>query len=284
MIEKTAILIDSGTDVPERLIHEYNMFVLPLRLLFNEGEFIDKVTINEEQLYEKMKTEIPKTSLPSGEDITTALEKIKGAGYTHVIGICISSGLSGTFNAIRLAADAFEGLTIEVIDTKSISIGSGFLAIEAARLLQAGEPFAHVVEKTRNAVGTTNVFFTVATLENLKKGGRIGLVAGTVAELMNIKPVISCNPQGVYYTVAKVRGRRKSLAVLIEKATQYLEGQKYRLCIVQANAKDEFEAFQEQVRKALPQAIEFFAISISPSLAVHTGENALGIGVQIITS
>lgn len=283
MENKTAVIIDSGTDVPQTIIDDYDIRVLPLRIIYTDGEYLDRVNIEAETIYHRLSEEVPKTSLPSGADIEKMFVDLKDEGFTQAIVICISSGLSGTYNAIRLATQDIEGLEVAVIDTRNISIGSGFIAIEAARRLRKGQSFEAIVQHAQKSVGKSNVFFTVATLEYLKKGGRIGLVAGTVAEIMNIKPIISCNEDGVYYTMTKVRGRKKSIQAIMEKAKEFIEvGNRYRVCALEAASGVDFDQLQQALLQFFPDAIERFSVSISPALGVHTGPGALGIGIELI--
>src|SRR5699024_909886 len=117
MKNKIAILVDSGTDVPKELIEKYQMYVIPLKCIYK-----DKVDITPEEIYQRLPQEIPGTSLPDGETITKIFEKIKADGYDKVLAITISSGLSGTFNIVRLIAEQQEELEAYVLDTKNIGI------------------------------------------------------------------------------------------------------------------------------------------------------------------
>lgn len=129
--EKIALLVDSGTDVPKELVEQYGMYMIPLQIIYKDRIYTDKVDITPEEVYERLAVEIPSTSLPDGETITKIFEKIKADGYEKVLAVTISSGLSGTFNVVRLIAEEFEGLETFVLDTKNIGIGSGLQAIEA---------------------------------------------------------------------------------------------------------------------------------------------------------
>ena len=107
---------------------------------------------------------------------------------------------------MRNLSNAVDGLEVYVFDTKNISLGSGLLALHAAEMVKDGATFSEIVSSLESKLNDSEVFFTVGSLDYLLKGGRIGLVAGTVANVLNIKPIISCNDEGVYYTVSKVRG------------------------------------------------------------------------------
>lgn len=281
--EKIAILVDSGVDVPKDVIEKYGMYMLPLKVIFKDAEYLDRITITPQEVYERLNEEIPKTSLPSGADILDMFERIQADGYAHVLVVTISSGLSGTYNAIRVVAEEFEGLDIFILDTKNIGIAAGVNAIQAAQYVEAGMKWERLKQRVSEEVSNSGIFFCVKTLEYLQKGGRIGLVASILGSALNLKPIISCNEDGIYYTVAKVRGRKQSLHKALELAVNFIgDAQKYRLCLVHGNAKEEADELILEFKKMLPNAIEFYEGQISPALGVHTGPGLIGLGVQIL--
>lgn len=107
---KIAILVDSGTDVPEELIKKYEMYMIPLKIIYKDQVYTDKIDITSEEIYQRLPEEIPGTSLPDGESITEIFEQIKKDGYEKVLAVTISSGLSGTYNVVRLIAQQQEEL------------------------------------------------------------------------------------------------------------------------------------------------------------------------------
>lgn len=280
---KIAILVDSAADVPKKMIEEYGMYVIPLKILFKNEEYLDGVTITPKDVYERLAEEIPRTSLPSGQDIFSVLTRIRNDGYEKLMIVTISSGLSGTHNAIRLIAEDFEGLDIFMLDTKNIAMGAGLSAIQAAKYVEEGMDWETLKKRLVDEVENTRVFFCVKTLEYLQKGGRIGLVSSILGSALNLKPIISCNEDGIYYTVAKVRGRKQALRKTLELAKQFIGNHpNYRLAVAHGNAWDEAEPLIEELKEVLPNYEELFEGQISPSLGVHTGPGLIGIGVQKI--
>ncbi|WP_277631226.1 DegV family protein [Atopococcus tabaci] len=283
--QKIAVLADSGSDVPKEIIEKYNVKVIPLKIIFKEGEYIDKVTITADEVYTKMKNEIPTTSLPGADDIKQLLDEIKAEGYEKVLAVTISSGLSGTYNMVRLVAEDYEGLDIFAVDTKNIGIGSGFTAIEAARLADEDVEWETIKEKLLRMVERSKVFFHVPTLEYLQKGGRIGLVTSVVGSLLNLKPIISCNDEGIYYTVAKVRGTKKSIEKMVQLAQEFAEpSKKYNLALVYGGegVVKEAEKIKQELMSRLANFKEIFFDQVSPALGVHTGPGLIGVGVQLL--
>ncbi|WP_138268368.1 DegV family protein [Anaerofustis stercorihominis] len=282
--EKIAIITDSGTDVPPKYIEKYNMYVVPLIVNYENQSYRDGIDININTICEKLKEEIPTTSLPSIDDMMETFEKVITDGYKKVIVITISSGLSGTHNAMRIASESFEDkLDIMLVDTKNIDIGAGFTAIRAGELIEQGYSFDEIKEKLDDAINNTKVYFCVKTLEYLRKGGRIGLVASVVGTALDLKPVISCNSDGIYYVVSKARGRKKSIKKALNEAKEYAKQFKeYNIAVVNVWSKEEAKEIEDNIKNDFPNVKSVFVGAISPALAVHTGPGLIGVGVQKI--
>lgn len=279
--EKIAILVDSGSDVPREYREKYNMYVAPLTIIYKDAEYRDGIDIDPQTVYERFSEEIPSTSLPSPATVTSLFKQIKADGYEKVIVVVISSGLSGTFNMLSSFGPQPEGLEAYYVDTKNIGIGSGFAAIRAGELIERGLSFADVCRQVEDAVKNTKLFFCVSTLEYLLKGGRIGLVAGMVGMLLDVKPVISCNEDGIYYTVGKARGRERSLKMALEKAVEFARGAKeFNITVVQGAAEAEGAALMAALKERLPDFRYAIEEQLTPALVVHTGPGLIGIGVQ----
>lgn len=282
--EKIAIITDSGTDVPPKYIEKYNMYVVPLIVNYNNQSYRDGVDININTICEKLKEEVPTTSLPSIDDIMETFERVLTDGYKKVIVVTISSGLSGTHNAMRIASESFEDkLDIMLVDTKNIDIGAGFTAIRAGELIEQGYSFEEIKEKLDDVINNTKVYFCVKTLEYLRKGGRIGLVASVVGTALDLKPVISCNSDGIYYVVSKARGRKKSRKKAINEAKEYAKQfEEYNIAVVNVWSKEEAKEIEDNIKNDFPNVKSVFVGAISPALAVHTGPGLIGVGVQKI--
>ncbi|EOD6237296.1 DegV family protein [Enterococcus hirae] len=283
MKNKVAILVDSGTDVPQELIEKYQMYVIPLKIIYKDRVYTDKVDITPEEIYQRLPQEIPGTSLPDGETITKIFEQIKQDGYEKILAVTISSGLSGTYNIVRLIAQQQEELEAYVLDTKNIGIGAGFSAIQAAKWLEEGMEWSLLIERLNELVKQTKVFFNVATLEYLQKGGRIGLVASILGTALKLNPIISCNDEGIYYTVGKARGRKKSLDRTVSYVKERVGTAKvFNLAVVHGDAKEEATEMMARLKEEFPQAQQIYFGQISPALVVHTGPGLLGVGVQVL--
>ena len=279
--EKIAILVDSCSDVPEEHRQRYGMYVAPMTLIYEDAEYRDGIDIRTEDVYARFSQEIPSTSLPSPSVVADLFKQIRADGYEKVIAVTISSGLSGTYQMMRSFGPTPEGLETCYVDTKNIGIGSGFSALRAGELIERGLPFAEVCREVENAARHTKLFFCVPTLGYLVKGGRIGLVAGMVGSIFDLKPVISCNEDGVYYTVAKARGRRKSLHLALRKAIEFAAGaEEYNITVMHGAAKPEADELLAALEAQLPDFRLAIEGQITPVLVVHTGPGLIGVGVQ----
>lgn len=281
--EKIAILTDSCCDVPKEYVDKYHMYVVPLKVVYKDREYLDGVDITPQEVYDGMKTEVPTSSLPDGGTFIKILDQIKADGYEKVIAITLSSGLSGTNNMLHLIAKEYEGLEIFIIDTKNIAIGGGFHAIQTGKYLEQGLGFEEIKQHLMKDVKNCKIFFVVETLEYLQKGGRIGLVASLFGNALNLKPVISCNDEGIYYTVAKVRGRKQSITRTMDLALEYAKGHKnVNLGVVHGGAGEIAQECAAFMKEHLPKYDTFVSGQISPVLGVHTGPGAIGIAIQIL--
>ena len=207
------------------------------------------------------------------------LDEIKSEGYTHVLAFCISSGLSGTFNTVGCALEEDTDLTSFVLDTRSISFGAGILAVWAAMQLEEGRTFDELKEILPGKVKDSKVFYYMDTLTYLRKGGRIGLVTSVVGSMLNIKPIISCNGDGVYYTAAKIRGAKQGLTRLLEEAGKFAGNGPCLTALLNGQGQDAADALRPRLTTGIPNGTLIMEKAITASLAVHTGPGLVGIGV-----
>lgn len=281
--KKIAVVTDSCTDVPKELIEKYGIYVLPVIVQYSDRAYLDRVEITEADVYQRLAQEIPTTSLPTPEQILQLFDQIVSDGYDSAVVVNMSSGLSGTHNAIRLMAEEYTGLDVHMLDTKNIGIGAGFGAIAAAELVAAGKSLEEVVAGTQDAIDHTKIFFSLKTLEYLRKGGRIGLVTGIIGNVLNLKPIISCNEDGIYYNVKVARGEKQSLKELLRLAKEYAaQYESYNVAVCDGDAPEEAESLLQTIRDYFPKAKNIYHTHVSPALVVHTGPGLIGIGIQKI--
>ena len=278
-MRKIGVITDSACDLDRSEFAEFTR-VLPLKILFSDGEYKDGVTITPDETYARMATEIPKTSLPDGEDIVRSLDELKAMGCTDVIAVMISSGLSGTYNAFVNIANDYHDLNIVAIDTKNLSMAEGALVLYTQELVKEGLNLDEILEKIEVRRKEIQTYFVLDTLEYLIKGGRIGKVSGTIGQLLNIKPIIHVNTDGIYHSVDKARGKKQAVAKLIGiLKEQYLSQDDYNVFVMHGGTLSEAKEMEEAV-KNLKGVNSTKIRQITPSLAVHTGPGLVGLMIE----
>ena len=280
---KIAILVDSGTDVPSDFAKEHNIFVAPLKIIYKDGEYDDRVNITPQEIYDRLGSEVPRTSLPGSEYVQDLFKRMTAQGYDTVLIITISSGLSGTHNLLRVQAEQYGKLHYHMVDTKNIGIGAGMQAILAARLLKDGAGLEDVLKKLEASIKASRIYFILDTLEYLAKGGRIGKVSALLGTILKLRPVISCNEEGVYETVAKARGdakaRAEAISMVVAQAAKHV---RFSIAVAHGSAKEAAAIMTEELKQKLPLSEEWVITDLSPALSVHTGPGLIGIFVHAL--
>ena len=220
--KKIALLTDSSADLRWDQARENNIFFVPLRILCEDGEYLDGVNITGPDIYQRLHNgELPQTSLPRVEDFSAKLREIFDLGYDGVIAVMLSSGLSGTYNLARILAGecAEQGYAMKVFDSVSGALGQGMTVLQLAEDIKNGMGWEELTERRApQLIANTYPFFSVDTLEYLVKGGRIGKVTAMAGTMLQIKPIITFAPDGQLQSVAKVRGRHQVMRKLVDMA------------------------------------------------------------------
>ncbi|MCI9120348.1 MAG: DegV family protein [Oscillibacter sp.] len=283
--QNIALLTDSCADLSPRLIAENHIFVVPLRILCKDGEYADGVNIHNTDIYRRLKDgELPQTSLPSGETVEAVIRQILEEGYDRVLAIMFSSGLSGTYNLMRLAANECEHLEVQVFDSLSGSLGQGMTVLQLAEDIRSGMDWDTLVnQRVPQLIAGTFPFFSVDTLEYLQKGGRIGKVTATAGTLLQIKPIISFAADGQLQSMAKVRGRAQVMEKLVSMAADRCGSHKrYNLAVANGGAVQEMEVVRQKLTEALPHYDHIWEGEIDSTLSVYIGDGVLGAAVQVL--
>lgn len=276
-MKKRIIVTDSSCDLSDETLKKLNIRMIPLRLITSKAEYKDRVNITSEEVYNILEKEIPKTSLPQPDDISNLYEELIAEGYTDILHISLSAGLSGTCNLVNIIAENYKDkANIVVVNSKTLSAGLGLLVLRASEMLEEGIEINEIAEKLivlREAMQGT---FVVHTLEYLRKGGRIGLVEGVVGALLNIKPIIYVNSNGIYETLAKARGFAKAKSIMLSSAYDRYKNQLVDAYIVHGMVEDEAKEFSESVKEAL-NIRNLIIHTLSPVLGIHTGKGLIGL-------
>ncbi len=278
---KTAIITDSSCDLSDEQLAQYNIHMISLRIVCQKAEYRDRVELSQEELYEILKNELPKTSLPLPEDVSSLYDKLLADGVTDVIHVSISSGLSGTYNMVRMIAADYEGkMNIRVVDSQSLSTGLGAMVIAVAQALEAGDDPDTAIQKAKSLRKSQLAMFVIRTLEYLRKGGRIGLVEGVMGNLLQIKPIIYVNDDGIYQTLAKARGYKAAVETMIQEAVSRFGKTAIDLSVVHGQALEDAQTLLEKLKQVL-NIRNCVIRPVSPVLAIHTGPGLLGVVANI---
>lgn len=278
-MERIAIVTDSTADVNDDIVKEFDIKILPLRIIYKDREYLDRVTITPKEVYDNMVNEIPSTSLPSMEDMDNLYGKLHKEGYTHIIAILISSGISGTYNTFNLVSKNHPEIKTCVFDSRSITMGEGAIVEKCGEMLKEGKSFEEIAHELPKIRESLTVYYVVDTLKYLIAGGRIGKVAGTIGQILNIKPIISINKDGVYYTYAKAKGKKQGINRLVEITKNNLDEGPCKVWVMHGGAEEEVKNLYEMVQ-GLPNITKLSSGEISPVAGVHTGAGLLGIVVM----
>ncbi len=279
--QRIAIITDSGTDTPADFVAAHDVRVVPLRINYSDGSTYENgVDITAQEVVERFAEEIPTTSLPSPMKIRDTLEQARRDGYVGAVVVTISSGLSATFETIGMVARQMDDFPVVMVDTKSIGIAAGFVVMEAVRQIEAGMPLERLGSVLAAVSERVRVFFSVQKLDFLRKGGRISEAVYRVGSVLNIKPVLTCSPEGKYVIEKKARGWQRALdtqiALVAEQAARW---QQVRLAVCTYDPALR-EELVPRLRERIGNAVEILQTGLSADLLVHTGPTLVGMGVM----
>ena len=282
---KIAILTDSCADLSEELRAGKPIYTVPLKIACRDGEYFDGVDIFAPDIYRRLEAgELPKTSLPDFFTADRILSRIKAEGYERVLAIHLSSGLSGTYNMVRLLAEGRHDLEIAVFDSLSGALGMGVSVLQAWEDIENGMSWDELVkERVPKLLANTYPFFSVDTLEYLAKGGRIGKVTAMAGTMLSIKPLIAFAGDGQLQSIAKVRGRKAVQDKLIELVRKSLgDHKRYNLAVANGGAPEEMAQLRTRMEQLFPNYDHFWQGEMDATLSVYIGKGALGACVQVL--
>ncbi|MFD0713647.1 DegV family protein [Paenibacillus sp. GCM10027626] len=222
-MRKVRIVADSTSDIPQEIRERLGIEMIPLKVIFGEQSYLDAVTISQEQFYDKLTKEpaLPTTSQPSPVDFMEMYERILDAEPgVAIISIHLSAALSGTYQSAILGSSMLEReCDVSVYDSKSASYGIGMLVVKAAEMAEAGCTKDEILQAIEQLKADMKLYFLVDTLEYLQKGGRIGKAAALFGSILNIKPILSLDSEGVVTAIEKVRGQKKAMGRILDLLT-----------------------------------------------------------------
>jgi len=262
-MKKVALLTDSSAYIPQELIEDLNISVVPLTLHWDDKSYYDGVDIQAEEFY----TRLAKSS--------TIPIKLLKEGY-DVLALLISSGISGTVGSAMQAKKNFPDASIEIVDSQLVSMALGFMVLEAARAAKAGISLAKCKAIAEAAFSKIGVFFTVDTLKYLNKGGRINTAKRLLGSALNIKPLMEIRG-GKIELLESVISRKKAIQRMLDLTAKRIDGSRpVRIAAFHALAEAEALSMLETAKERF-QPIESILTEVSPVIGTHTGPGTLSI-------
>ncbi len=271
------IVTDSSSDLPSSLAKELGITVVPCNLHFGQETFRDSVDMDADVFYKRLSSEsqLPTTSQPSPGVFLEAYRPLAEAGH-QIVSIHVSASLSGTVNSALQAKEQLPGATIEVVDSRQVSLSLGLAATAAARAAKSGASFQETVQITRQALGQVRFYALLDTLEYLRRGGRVGKVKGFVGSLLRVRPLITAR-EGLVESVTSVRSRAAGIQYMVTLAEEAAPIQ--QLAVMHATTPDEAEELAQRLSSLVPGRSVIRA-RVGPVIGTHAGPGAIGIAIQ----
>lgn len=276
------ITTDSNSDLPQEFITQHGITIIPQYYGFEDEVYGDEKHLTPSQFYQKMREGLMPTSMANNPAVIhTKFETILKSGY-NILHIAFSSQLSGSYNNVVITAsellEDYPDAKIEVIDSGSASMGETLLIFRAFELKEEGKTLSEMKELLEAEKKKINVDFTVDDLQYLQKGGRISKTTAFVGSMVQIKPLLSVDPEGKLIPSGNARGRKKSFSALIDRVIEK-SGSNYGaapICIIHGDCLED----AQHVAKLLKERVGCTNViigDVSPSIGTHAGPGVLGI-------
>ena len=276
---KLAVITDSSAFLQAETLRKEDLFVLDIPVNIDGQEYVEGVNLTAQEFYEKMarSSELPKTSQPSIAKLNEILSSLQEKGYTHVLGLFLSSGISGFHQNIQYMTDEFEGLRIAFPDTRITSAPLGFMVESVFQWVEQGDDFESILEKVTEQIENTSAFIMVDDLDHLVKGGRLSNGAAVLGNLLSIKPILYFNDQGVIEVCEKVRTEKKATKRLVEIAKETTSNGNYRIVVIHGNAPQKAADLRQLLIDG-GVATDISIATFGSVIGTHLGEGSIALG------
>lgn len=273
------IVTDSTADIPEEARRAAGIEMVPLSVIFGEESLLDKVEIGHEEFVRRLKASgkaLPTTAQPSIGLFEETYRRLADEGAEQIISLHLSERLSGTSGAARLAAaEVADRVKVEVLDSRSLTLGLGFLALEAARVAATGAELPAVVAAIQRMIPNIHIIFFPDTLEYLQKGGRIGRAAAIAGSILSLKPLMRLD-EGVVVPHERTRTRSKAIDGLVKFVRDFPHIR--QLGALQVGDGD-IATLLDRLGAVYPRD-QIVVTDVSPVIAVHLGPGTLGVVID----
>lgn len=270
------IISDSAADIPEVMVQELGIKVLPLKITYDGKTYRDGVDIKSVEFFNKMKNENirPTTSQVSPNDFIEAFKEEVKEG-NQIISIHLSSKTSGTYQSASLAKDSFDNADITVIDSEFLSFAYGSFVVIAAQMAKEGKTKEEIIKKINYLRDKTEVIFCVDDLEYIKRGGRISKAAATLGQLLSIKPILYMK-NGQNDLLDKVRGSKKAIPKMVELIKDMEYDSNYKFYVLHANCKDKADELIQALKEEFGVS-DIPVFDIGCVIGSHVGPGTVGL-------
>ena len=275
------IITDSASDLPKDYIEQHKLHVIPTPVVIDDIDYFDGATIQTEEFYhilDDIKRDV-KTYHINPAMFTEAFIPYAKAGDS-VIYLCFSTGIAGTFNAANIALsnvlEDYPDFDLTIVDSKCASAGFGLLVSKLITMLEKGAPKEEILEAADYYISHIKHVFTVQTLAYLIKGGRLTKFKGTLAETLDMKPVLIVNEEGGLSVVKTVRGRKKALRYLIEYAkTNGCPTKNGMVSLCHGEDMDSLDFVNAMVQETFQPSHTMISV-VGCAIGAHTGRGIIG--------
>ena len=276
---KLAVITDSSAFLQAETLRKEDLFVLDIPVNIDGQEYVEGVNLTAQEFYEKMASasELPKTSQPSIAKLDEILSTLKDKGYTHALGLFLSSGISGFYQNIQYMKDEFEGLTIAFPDTRITSAPLGYMAESVFKWAEQGDGFESILDKVTEQIENTSAFIMVDDLDHLVKGGRLSNGAAILGNLLSIKPILYFNDQGVIEVYEKVRTEKKATKRLVEIVKEATANGNYQITVIHGNAPQKAADLRQLLIDG-GVATDVSIATFGSVIGTHLGEGSIALG------
>ena len=276
---KLAVITDSSAFLQAETLRKEDLFVLDIPVNIDGQEYVEGVNLTAQEFYEKMASasELPKTSQPSIAKLDEILSSLKAKGYTHALGLFLSSGISGFYQNIQYMKDEYEGLTIAFPDTRITSAPLGYMVESVFRWAEQGEEFTTILDQLENQIQKTSAFIMVDDLDHLVKGGRLSNGAAILGNLLSIKPILYYNDQGVIEVYEKVSTEKKATKRLVEIVKEATANGNYQITVIHGNAPQKAADLRQLLIDG-GVATDVSIATFGSVIGTHLGEGSIALG------
>lgn len=276
---KLAVITDTTAVLSDDLKAKENLFVLNIPIMIGGVSYVEGKDLSLDDFYKKMAMSptLPKTSQPSLVKLDEILTQLSSEGYTHVVGLFLSSGISGFWQNIQFLIEDYPELTIAFPDSKITSAPLGSMVKNTLNWAEDGLSFDDILAKLQKQIDGTSAFIMVDDLNHLVKGGRLSNSSALIGNLLSIKPILYFNDEGVIEVYEKVRTEKKAIKRLVDVLSDVTKNGEYEVFIIHSRAEEKAQHFYQALAER-GQTENLEIVSFDGVIATHLGEGAVAFG------